>query len=51
LDAKAVDPKNRLVLVRCKNKEYLLLTGESNTVVDSFAAAENNGEEVSHADV
>lgn len=51
LDAKPVDPKNRLVLVRCKNKEYLLLTGESNVVVDSFAAAENDIQEVSHADV
>lgn len=51
LEAKAVDPKNRLVLIRCKNKEYLILTGESNTVVDSFDVAENNIQEVSHADV
>ena len=51
LEAKAVDPKNRLVLIRCKNKEYLILTGESNTIVDSFDVAENNIQEVSHADV
>ncbi len=51
LEAKAVDPKNRLVLIRCKNKEYLILTGESNTVIDSFDVAENNIQEVSNADV
>lgn len=43
LEIKPVDPKNRLVLARCKGREYLLLTGETNTVVDSFAANGDNG--------
>ena len=54
LDAKAVDPKNRLVLIRCKNKEYLLLTGQSNVLIDSFVSAQNNTAdhcEVCHVDV
>ena len=38
LDIRVVDPKNRLVLFRCRDKEYLVLTGETNCVVDSFAA-------------
>lgn len=42
LEIKPVDPKNRLVLARCKGREYLLLTGETNTVVDSFAANGDN---------
>ena len=49
LDLRVVDPKNRLVLFRCRDKEYLILTGETNCVVDSFAAYEN--QEASHTDV
>ena len=41
LDIRIVDPKNRLVLFRCRNKDYLVLTGETNCVVDSFAVPEN----------
>ena len=36
MDCKTVDLKNRLILVRCKNKEYLLIIGENNTLIDSF---------------
>lgn len=50
LDVKAVDPRNRLVLVRCKEKEYLLLTGESNAVVGSFDAAADDIKEDGHAE-
>lgn len=42
LDIRSVDPKNRLVLVRCREKDYLLMTGETNVVVDSFLANEDN---------
>ena len=49
LDMRVVDPKNRVVLFRCRNKEYLILTGETNCVIDSFAAQEN--QEAPHADV
>ena len=42
LDAKNIDPKNRLVLIQCKNKEYLLLTGQSNTLIDTFEIEESN---------
>ena len=42
LDAKNIDPKNRLVLIQCKNKEYLVLTGQSNTVIDTFEIEESN---------
>ena len=41
LDIRVVDPKNRLVLFRCRDKEYLVLTGETNCVVDSFDVREN----------
>ena len=41
LDIRVIDPKNRLVLFRCRDKDYLVLTGETNCVVDSFAAQEN----------
>ena len=41
LDFRVVDPKNRLVLVHCRDKDYLILTGETNCVVDSFAAQKN----------
>jgi len=36
LDLRVIDPKNRLVLFRLRNKDYLVLTGETNCVVDSF---------------
>ena len=49
LDLRVVDPKNRLVLFRCRDKEYLVMTGETNCVVDSFAARDN--QEESHTDV
>ena len=49
LDLRVVDPKNRLVLFRCRGKDYLVLTGETNCVVDSFAVPES--QESSHADV
>ncbi len=42
LEIKPVDPKNRLVLAQYKGREYLLLTGETNTVVDSFSANRDN---------
>ena len=48
LDIRVVDPKNRLVLFRCRNKDYLALTGETNCVVDSFAVPEN--QETPHVD-
>lgn len=41
-DIRSVDPKNRLVLVRWRKKDYLLMTGETNLVVDSFPANEDN---------
>ena len=41
LDLRVVDPKNRLVLFRCRNKDYLVLTGETNCIVDSFSVPEN----------
>lgn len=44
LGVRVVDPKNRLVLFRCRNKEYLVLTGETNCVVDSFPVPENSKE-------
>ena len=40
LDIRVIDPKNRLVLFHCRDKDYLILTGETNCVVDSFAAQE-----------
>ena len=49
LDIRVVDPKNRLVLFRCRNKDYLVLTGETNCVVDFFAVPEN--QEAPHVDV
>ncbi|MCQ2965396.1 MAG: hypothetical protein MJ250_01490 [Alphaproteobacteria bacterium] len=36
LEMKQIDIKNKLVLCRCKNKEYLLLCGEKSVVVDQF---------------
>lgn len=42
LDIRSVDPKNRLVLVRCREKDYLLMTGETNLVVDSYPANKDN---------
>ena len=48
LDIRVVDPKNRLVLFRCRNKDYLALTGETNCVVDTFVVQEN--QETIHAD-
>ena len=49
LELRIVDPKNRLVLFRCRDKEYLVMTGETNCVVDSFAVREK--QEVPPADV
>ena len=49
LDLRVIDPKNRLVLFRCRDKDYLILTGETNCVVDSFVACEN--QETSHVDL
>ena len=48
LDIRIVDPKNRLILFNCRNKDYLVLTGETNCVVDSFAVPEN--QETPHVD-
>lgn len=42
LDMKAVDPKTRLVLVRCRDSDYLLVTGESTLVVASYPVAADN---------
>lgn len=36
LEIKQIDIKNKLVLCRCKSKEYLLLCGEKVAVVDQF---------------
>ena len=44
LDIRVVDPKNRLVLFRCRDKDYLVLTGETNCFVDSFAIQEKTEE-------
>ena len=44
LDIRVIDPKNRLVLFHCRNKDYLVLTGETNCVVDSFDIQENQEE-------
>lgn len=44
LDVRALDPKNRLVLSRCRETDYLLLVGESNLVVASYPVlADNSG--------
>lgn len=34
IETKRLDSKNSLVLVRCDNKEYLLLLGNSNVVLE-----------------
>ena len=44
LEARQIDPKNRLVLLRCRGKEYLLATGESNMLIDSFPVLPDNDE-------
>ena len=44
LEARQIDPKNRLILFRCRGKEYLLATGESNMLIDSFPVIPDNGE-------
>ena len=52
LDVRPVDPKNRLVLVRCRGREYLLGVGESGFAVDSYPVLEDDAEkrrENSHA--
>lgn len=36
LEIKQVDIKNKLVLCRCKQKEYLLLCGEKAILLDQF---------------
>lgn len=38
LDIKTIDPKNRLILARCRGKDYLFVTGETNLVLDTYAA-------------
>ena len=37
LEIKSVDHKNRLVLARCKQSEYLLLVGESSSLIDRYS--------------
>ena len=44
LEARPIDPKNRLVLFRCRDKEYLMTTGESNMLIDSFPVISDNDE-------
>ncbi len=50
LEARQIDPKNRLVLFRCGNKEYLLATGETNMLIDSFPVIPDNGEKAGNND-
>ena len=40
LEIKQVDLKTKLILCRCKTKEYLLLCGEKTLVVDQFEQKE-----------
>lgn len=49
IQVRVIDPKNRLVLFRNRNKEYLVLTGETNCVVDSFPIPENSEEKNANA--
>lgn len=38
LDVKPLDAKNKLVLARCREKDFLILTGESNAQIAVFDA-------------
>lgn len=38
LDVKPLDAKNKLVLVRCRQKDFLILTGENNAQIAAFDA-------------
>lgn len=42
LEIRQIDPKNRLVLLRCKNKEYLIAAGETHLLIDSFPVIPDN---------
>lgn len=42
LEVRPVDPKNRLVLARCRGKDYLIGVGESGFVVDSYPVLEDD---------
>lgn len=39
VEMKKIDAKNSLVLVRCDDREHLLVLGNTNLVVESMAAA------------
>ena len=49
LEVRVVDPKNRIVLFRFRNKDYLILTGETNCVVDSFSVPDASEETPTNA--
>ena len=36
IEYRRIDPKNTLLLVACDSKEYLIATGESTVLIDSF---------------
>ena len=50
LEARQIDPKNRLILFRCGGREYLLATGETNMLIDSFPVIPDNGEKAGNND-
>ena len=43
LDMRLLDAENRLALVRCRNKEYLIAVGKNAFTVDSYPVFEQNG--------
>jgi flagellar biogenesis protein FliO len=42
LSQQMIDPKNKLSHIKFKDKEYLIVTGESGFLVDSFKSFEND---------
>lgn len=36
IEFRRIDPKNTLLLVACDSKEYLIVTGETTVLLDSF---------------
>ena len=45
LHSRALDAKNRLSLVRCRGKDFLIASGETILVVESFDAMPDNTRE------
>lgn len=42
LETKMLDTKNKLVLFRCRGKDFLILTGQNNKTVATFDAIVDN---------